>query len=259
MSNYITKRNIVVNSQYIRYYEYISPEKTTAAVIFLHGWRSNAEAWLEIAKSLQSNYTIYALDLPGFGGSEPPKKPFMVSDYAHTVETFIKKLNIKNPILIGHSFGGRIAIKMASAKNAPIEKIVLTGSAGIKQKSTKNKLLKTAAKIVRPLFKPSWAQGLRRKIYKAIGSEDYLATPNLKKTFVNVVEEDLTPFLPNVSQKTLLIWGEHDTETPLSDAKTMEDKIPHAELVILKNAGHFSFIDQPNEFKNTLEQFLNTP
>src|SRR5690606_23746443 len=105
---------------------------------------------------------------------------FSVSDYAELVHIFIKKIGILNPIVIGHSFGGRIGIKFASTFPDVLERLVLTGSAGIIVEENQNTLKKTIAKIVKPLFAPSFMQPLRRKILERIGADDHLARPDLK-------------------------------------------------------------------------------
>ncbi len=199
---------------------------------------------------------FFALDFPGFGKSAMPAKDFTVADYAEIVRRFIEKLELKNVILVGHSFGGRVGIKLASKYPGTIDKLVLVDSAGFITHQKKKNLISAMAKFARPFFKPKFMQGLRRKIYRHIGAEDYLATPQLQKTFVNVVSEDLSADMEKILCPTLIIYGENDAETPPEFGRRMQLKIKNCKLEILPKAGHFSFLDQPEEFVGQLEKFV---
>ncbi len=120
------------------------------ALLFLHGWQSNKEVWGQVIKEL-SGYEIYAIDLPGFGKSPAPKSAWAVGDYADLVAEFIKKLDLKNIIVVGHSFGGRVGIKLSSQHPELIEKLVLVDSAGFAMDGNKKSAMNLVAKIVKPL------------------------------------------------------------------------------------------------------------
>ena len=247
-------KQLVINDTLVNYYHHVG-EADKPVLVFLHGWRSEGKVWQEVITQL-SDYTSYSLDLPGFGSSPAPKRTFHLGDYVAVVEGFIKKNSLANVIVIGHSFGGRIAIKLATTHPAYLQKIVLVDSAGIRRSSTLRTLKQGIAKIVKPLFFLPGLQGVRRAIYIKLGAEDYLATPSLQQTFVHVVTEDLPPLLSQITQPTLLLWGEDDTDTPVRDARTMEQMVPSAKLVMLEGAGHFSFLDKPQEFVSTLKKFV---
>lgn len=224
-------------------------------VIFLHGWRSEGSVWLKILETLNSNFTGYAPDLPGFGSSPLAKESYDLADYVELVLAFIQKLKLINPVIVGHSFGGRIAIKLTAGYPSIASKLVLVDSAGFVEKiNPSHKLL---AKLVKPMFKPTFMQGIRKTIYKAIGSDDYLATPELQKTFVNIINEDLEPIMKNILVPALLIWGELDQATPLDYGKRMNHEIRGSRLIVLDGATHFSFLDKPEEFSSQLNTFLN--
>ena len=244
------KSQVVIHGQLINYY--FSDKKSDLTLIFLHGWRCEALAWQGIANKVEGdNISFYLLDLPGFGGSPAPKKPFGVGDYAEIVAGFIKKNNLNNVVLIGHSFGGRIAIKIAAENPNYLKKIILVDSAGLKtNKSLKWK--KAIAKIAKPFLKPKFMLTLKEKLYQKIGAGDYTATPFHKETFLKVIGEDLTSDLEKIKISTLLVWGENDKETPLAMGKIMQKKIKNSRLEILENAGHFSFLDKPDEFFNVI-------
>jgi pimeloyl-ACP methyl ester carboxylesterase len=248
---------VIISKLLINYYRLRKDGDQT--LIFLHGWRSEGAVWKNIAQNLKSDgIAIYALDLPGFGSSAIPKEALTIEDYADVVIKFIEKLKLKNIILVGHSFGGRIAIKLSAMHPELIDKLVLVDSAGLILKKNKNAFLKFLSLPIKPFFKPRFMQGLRRKIYRKMGSEDYLATPYLKETYLKTVKEDLRKHFPNIIVPTLIIWGKEDQETPLRYAEIMNNEIKNSKKVILDGAGHFSFIDKPDEFIKEFRDFITS-
>ncbi|MEK7161620.1 MAG: alpha/beta hydrolase [Patescibacteria group bacterium] len=228
-----------------------------SAVIFLHGWRSQKEVWSGVVSRINDErLRIYSLDLPGFGGSSVPKEAWTVGGYAEIVKGFIEKLELKNVVIVGHSFGGRVGIKLAAKYPSVISKLVLVDAAGFVNQTAKKSAISIMAKIAKPFFKPKFMQGLKQRIYKTIGAEDYLATPELQKTFVNVVNEDLTEDLKKINCPTLIIFGENDNETPVEFGEKMHSLISNSRFEILPDAGHFSFLDKPEEFAKVLIDFI---
>lgn len=234
-------------------------------VVFLHGWGSNRKLFNGLINSISEKYNAIAPDLPGFGDSPEPKEAWDVGKYADYVIKFLKQLNIHKVILIGHSFGGRIIFKLFEKENLPFEikKIVLIDSAGVKpKKTTVQKIKQRIYKISRGILSskpftalfPDALENLRRKN----GSADYnAASPIMRRCLVLAVNEDLTHIFSSVNVPTLLIWGECDDATPISDAKLMEKLIPDSGLVTLEGAGHYSFLEQPEICRRVLRSFLN--
>jgi len=231
-------------------------------VVILHGWGANIASVSPIINNLKTSFKVTALDLPGFGKSEEPKEPFSVSDYSKIVKEFLEALEIKNPILIGHSNGGRIIIHLVTNFDINPRKIILIDSAGLKPPpSLKKTVRKSAFKLTKwfltiPLWKDK-SEGVLNRARAHFGSSDYKnATPVMRQTMVKLLNEDLTPLLSKIKAPTLLIWGENDTATPLRDGEIMKKNIPDSGLVILKNAGHFSYLDRPFEFSAVINNFL---
>ena len=233
-------------------------------VLLLHGWGADIKLFSQIIACLSPYFKVYAPDLPGFGESGEPKEPWGVDEYADFVEAFCEKMGMKSCLIIAHSFGGRITIKLMSREDRAfeIEKIVLTGSAGIKPKKTLKSKIKTrcykigkgvlSTKLCQKLM-PDALENLRRKN----GSADYNAASSLmSQCLVKVVNEDLTPLISNIGVPTLLIWGEKDDSTPLSDGQLMEKLIPDAGLVVLENSGHFAFLEQGGRFCRIISSFF---
>lgn len=233
-------------------------------VLLLHGWGASLELYRPTMAVIGAKYRVAAVDFPGFGGSDEPNDAWGVDDYADFVVKFVEHLGAKNVILFGHSFGGRVTIKLASRETLPfkIEKIVLIDSAGILPRRSaksqmKTKLYKAGRSIMstapmRSLF-PDAVENMRKKV----GSADYnAASPLMRQVLVKTVNEDLEPLLEKIDVPALLIWGENDTATPLSDGQTMEKKIPNAGLVTLRGAGHYSFLDDRFTYERVIKSFL---
>lgn len=240
-------------------------------LVLLHGWGSNIDLFAGVVDFAKAKYHVVAMDMPGFGKSDEPKEAMNVDDYVNFVISFIEKLypDEKEIIFLGHSMGGRIIIKLASGihdgrikTNFSIPKVILTDSAGIipvktraQKKRTKryrfykNLLTKTGLSRLFPL--------LLDALQKKFGSADYAAaSPVMRQSLVKVVNEDLEPFMPSVTQPALLIWGDKDMATPLSDGQKMEKLMPEAGLAVINGAGHYSFLDNPYLYCRILGSFL---
>ncbi len=231
-------------------------------VILLHGWLCSLDTMKPIENVLSSNFKVYNVDLPGFGNSSMPENPFNTDDFGNFLDEFIKKLNIENPILIGHSNGGRTAINYAGRNLGKINKMILIDSAGIKPKRgisyyIKIYTYKTLKCILNIFPKTEMFDNIRERFLGRFGSSDYKNSSEvLRKTMSIILNEDQTGILKNIDTPTLLIWGENDDATPVSDAKIMEKNIKDSGLVILKNAGHFSYLDKYQEFTSVITSFL---
>lgn len=252
-------KQIVLKNLLVSYYSNNKASDTGINLIFLHGWQSDGAIWFPVINvSDLKDFSIFCVDLPGFGKSQTPETPFGVSDYSDVIEEFIKKMNLRRNCLVGHSFGGRIAIKLAAARPDLIDRLVLADSAGIRVKTPAISIKNVLAKIGKVVFSAPLIKRARPYFYKLIASEDYLAaSPEMRNILVRVVNEDLTPLFRDIKSKTLIFWGELDKETPIDFAYKMRENIQNARLEILKNAGHFSFLDSPGEFVKILNQFLS--
>jgi len=251
---------IQINDLKINYIKEGPDTKTT--ILFLHGWGTSAESFRPVINEMAKKFTTYAIDFPGFGSSQQPPTTYEVEDYSKLVLEFINKLNLENVVLVGHSFGGRVIIKLVGKLGYKPKKIILVDSAGIKPKRTlkykiKVGVFKFAKKIAMILLGKKKGQEIINKYRSKAGSTDYNnADAVMKEVFKNVVNEDLTEYLPNIKVPTLLIWGELDQDTPLSDAQKMEQLIDNAGLVVIKGAGHFSFLNNLPYFLVVVNKFL---
>lgn len=253
--------NIVVDGYNICYKMTGEGEET---VVMLQGWGTDLGVYDSIAGILSEKYTFVQFDFPGFGGSDEPREPWNVDAYADFFCKFMEALRIKKAVLMGHSYGGRVIIKLASRERLPfeIDRIVLIDSAGIvpeksfwqKMKIKRYKLLKKVLnlKVIYALF-PELIDDWRSRQ----GSADYRnATPMMRQCLVMAVNEDLRHLLPGIKQDTLLVWGDLDTATPLSDGKLMEELIPGAGLAVIEGTGHYSFLEKPSVFRNIMRAYF---
>ncbi|MDE6528166.1 MAG: alpha/beta hydrolase, partial [Muribaculaceae bacterium] len=184
-------------------------------------------------------------------------------EYTTLIEKFIKRVLHDAPVLIGHSFGGRIAI-LLSSRNSGTDSIILVDAAGIKPRRSlkyyyKVYSFKAGKAIMRLCLGKKRAESRIEAMRSSRGSSDYaLSTPKMRAILSKVVNEDLTDRLPHIKAPALLIWGENDTATPIADARKMERLIADAGLVSFPGCGHYSFLDNPAQFRAVLNSFLNS-
>lgn len=233
-------------------------------IVLLHGWGSNIKLFANLIDLLSKKYMVVAMDMPGFGESAEPPSAWCVDDYVDFVIDFLKDYNTDKVMLLGHSFGGRVIIKLNSKKNLPfsITKVILVDSAGIlppksNKKSFRTYYYKAGKAVLSTGIAKKIAPDALENFRKKMGSADYAAaSPLMRQVLVKVVNEDLEPLLPNIKCPTLLVWGVNDTATPLSDGEKMEKLIPDAGLVKLENAGHYSFLEQQFTFNRVMSSFM---
>ena len=258
--------NIKINGYDIAY-KISGPEDADKTAVILQGWATELGMYDSVAAAINDEYRVVQLDFPGFGASDEPKEPWNVDAFADFVCDFLEALGIEKATLIGHSYGGRVIIKLA-ARSAEgrlpfeIDRIILVDSAGVMpERTARQKLSVKRYKLKRNFLMSKPIHSLFPEVIdywmSKQGSDDYkAASPMMKKCLVMAVNEDLKDIMPLVKQETLLVWGDCDEDTPLSDAKTMEKLMPNAGLAVLEGTNHFSFLYKPVEFRNILRAFL---
>ena len=219
-------------------------------ILLLHGWGQNIEMMKPIGDAFSDKYRITILDLPGFGESSEPDRAWTIEDYNEFLEEFVESLKINKPIVIGHSFGGRLAIRF-SARN-PIEKLVLFGSPCIRVQEK----LPFYIRVLKAIKKLPGLDKFGEYMKKYIGSRDYkAASPIMRQTLVEVVNEDLSKYAREIEEPTLLIWGENDTEAPLNDARDLEKIMIDAALIVLPGT-HYAYLENISRVISILENFF---
>lgn len=235
-----------------------------APLVLMHGWGCNASTLASIERTaLLTGRKVINVDFPGFGDSPEPPGIWGVDEYANLIEKLIESEGLEGTALLGHSFGGRVGILLAS-RHPSTEKLILVDAAGIKPKRSfsyyrKVYTFKLLKKTLQLMLGKKRAQARIDAIRAKRGSSDYAsASPLMRSILSKVVNEDLTSYLSGIKAPTLLIWGEEDTATPLADAKIMNKRIPDSGLVSFPGCGHYSFLDNPRQFSAVLESFLNS-
>lgn len=291
----ISEKQIQINGLNINYKTIGDGE---ISIVLLHGWGVDSEKYVELIKKFKiqnSNFKIIIPDLPGFGKSDEPKENWDLDDYVEFVNEFIEKTNrkggfelVKNIlanmqegstalrgqwsqrdqqkkiILIGHSFGGRIAIKYAIKYSEKIDKLILTGAAGIKRKLTaKQRVLFIIAKTGKLFFSLPIINFLQNPMYKLFSKiawkrkkDYYNASPRMKEIMKNILAEDLTGYLDKIKTPTLLVWGREDETTPLADGEVMNEKIKNSELKVIDDANHSLPYQKAGEFAEIAGEFI---
>lgn len=249
---------VLVNDQLIEYFD----EGSGKVILFLHGWGASQKSFDSLSKPLSKKFRVIGFDFPGFGSSPKPDDNWTVDDYAKITRDFLEKIKIKSVYaVIAHSFGGRVVIKGVNKKYLSPQKVILIGAAGIKPPTTIKKTgYKILAKIGNAVLSlpvlSNFKSDFRKRFYNKIGSEDYLQADQMKKIFLNTINEDLTSIISSIKQPTLLIWGENDQETPITDAKKMNQFIKNSQLEIIPDAGHFVFLDATEKTLEYIKEFL---
>ncbi|MDR3264299.1 MAG: alpha/beta hydrolase [Clostridiales bacterium] len=215
-------------------------------IIFLHGFGGSVKSFAFAAEYMSGQCRTTLVDLYGFGETPEPETPLTVDGYAESIVRLIEHYGMRSVVLVAHSFGGRVAMRLADGRCGAVKKLLLVDSAGIIPKRTFKYYLRVYAyKLLKKL-----------RIELKAGSADYKSlSAVMKKTFVNIVNFDLTPHLYKISCPTLIIWGENDAETPMYMAKILHENIPDSALIVFENCGHFAYLDEPRKFLKILEAF----
>lgn len=226
-------------------------EPTGTNVVLIHGWGQNIDMMQPIGDALANNFRVTIIDLPGHGKSSEPDFAWDVPDYVEAVHELFVKLNINNPIIIGHSFGGKIGLLYASKYD--VLKLILLASPfkkEIQKLSLKTRMLKAAKKVPGLNKLEGWAK-------KHIGSDDYRnASPLMREILVNTVNLDITEEVKKIKAPTLIIWGTEDDAVSVERAYELENLIDNAGVVIYAGASHYAYLERLPQVNKVIRTFL---
>ncbi|MFH1894777.1 MAG: alpha/beta hydrolase [Patescibacteria group bacterium] len=256
--------------------------KERGTVLILHGWGGSSDSWLEVQRILaKKGYKVIVPDLPGFGKSLTPPSPWGIKDYTDFVLKFIEETNSEKSrgepfgpeltakglvepfFLLGHSFGGRISVRLAAEYSEKIKGLILCDASGIKPKmGPKTFLIFWMARIGNAIFTPKhlarFKDSIRNVFYAFLRNKDYVkAKGTMRETITRVLGEDLSPELPKIKAKTLIVWGEADKVVPLKYGRIFKEKIANSELEIIPKIGHSPHIEVPAKLAEIILKFLN--
>ncbi len=231
-------------------------------IIILHGWDSKIKRWRNFQEQMEKKgFLTFLPSLPGFGKSQL-KEVWSLDDYVSWLEKYIAINQFKKFYLLGHSFGGQVAIKFSSLRPKGLEKLILVNSAGMRKKLSLKKLLfwvlaktgKIFFYIPPFLFFRKPAQWL---LYKLVRERDYYqASQIMKKTLKKVLQQDVSKSLKKIKAPTLIVWGENDKKTPLSDGLLINSKIRKSKLVVIKGTGHGLPFEKTDLLVAQIESFI---
>jgi pimeloyl-ACP methyl ester carboxylesterase len=216
--------------------------------LILHGWGSNSERWQLIAEEIsKKGFRVIVPDLPGFGQSDKLEKLWTVNDYVKWFEEFTKAVNAENFYLLGHSFGGALASKIAVKYPQRVQKIFLAAAAVIRKKTTQKSFSAKISKIIKLFYFLPFYNLFRKAVYKfIIRKSDYVYTEGImKQTYLNVISDDVSFNLPFIKVPAILIWGDKDQSTPIEDARYINEKIKNSKLIIVPGADHLMHKKMP--------------
>ena len=220
-------------------------------IVLLHGWGQNIQMMQGLGNQFINTNRIIIVDLPGYGKSEEPKEVWTVDDYVSFLKELLDKLHVDNPIIIGHSFGGKIGLLYATKYN--VKKLICLASPykkNIKKLSLKTKLLKTAKKI--PVLNK--LEGFAKR---HIGSTDYKnASDMMRKILVETVNYDISDQLYKIKCPTLLIWGTMDQAVSVNDAYELEKLIDNCGLVTYEGCSHYAYLERFDQTVRVLKSFI---
>jgi pimeloyl-ACP methyl ester carboxylesterase len=232
-------------------------------VVILHGWNLSAPRFAPLKEALTTlGYNVHTLDLPGFGKEPAPEKSWHIVEYADFLKGYFQRKRITNAVLIGHSFGGRVALKFAQLHPQALKAIVLTGTPGFSP-VPKGKLLLflLVAKIGRVLFSVPpltfFADWARRLLYYVAGAKDFFRAEGvMKQTFKNVVQDSLVEAMETLAVPCLLIWGEFDVIVPVAIARQIHEVLPRSELKVVPQADHGVPFKESGVFASYVDRFV---
>jgi len=224
-------------------------------IIILHGWGDNLRSWHNVQNLLSKKFRVFTIDLPGFGQSDLPKLPWGIQNYSKFLRDFISELEIKKPILIGHSFGGKITAYFASENSDLLNKIILVSAQGVESKSIRAKIKIVIFKLLKKIF---ILFGLKTdQLSQKFGSRDYRKAGKLRNTFIKIVNQNIKDRLPRIKIPTLIIWGDKDKELSVKNSKMFEKLIPNSKTRIVWNTGHFCHIEQGQTLVRLITNFVD--
>lgn len=237
-----------INGLNVNYLDY--GNKDGKAIVLLHGWGQNLQMMTMLGEPFKKGYRIIAIDFPGFGKSDEPAMVMDVGDYTIIVEELLKKLNVKEPVLVGHSFGGRVSVKFASRNK--VSKVILLSPAlrSHDKKGLKTKVLKSLKKVPGIKNLESWAKD-------HVGSRDYkAASPVMKQVLVKTVNEDLSEAAKKIKAPVILIYGDQDAEVPEEDTLLYESLIPDCGIIKYDGCTHYAYLERLNQTINIIRNFI---
>ena len=231
-------------------YEYIDNKKDNT-LVFLHGWGQNIQMMLPIANSFTKDNNVLVIDLPGHGKTKEPSYAWELDKFVDMLHELFKSLKIKDPILVGHSFGGKLSIIYASKYK--VKKLVLLSS----PYKGEYKKVPFKVKVLKKLAKVPGLKGMANYFKKHMGSTDYKnASPLMRDILVKHVNTNVTENLEKITVPTIIIWGTNDTTVSINQAYEMEKILKDAAVIPYEGKTHFAYLEDKQKTINIIRSFI---
>jgi len=229
-----------------------------APLIILPGWGQDGGSWSSFTEKLTEGFQVFLIDFPGTGFSPRPEKVWGANDYKLLIEEFSRELGIENPILLGHSHGGKIACLLAAESQIAPRALIVVSASGTGTKALTVRAKIHAFKLLKTIALNFGARGKdfveRARAY--FGSSDYRNAGPMQATLVQLVNTDIKPLLGRISVPTLILWGDKDQTLPAHEAKNFRSRIRGSFIRILWDSGHFPHHDEPEAMAGIVKEFL---
>lgn len=225
-------------------------------VILLHGWGADRHMMRRLHEHVAKQCRCYNLDVMGFGESVPIQTSMGVLDYVEWLHAFVRLHDIETPILMVHSFGGRIAL--AYAARYPVKQLILMGAAGVRPpKKWFQKCKELGYHIGKECLTRCGSERWRKAWMSKWGSDDYRqASPLMKETMVKCLAYDCLADVPHIDAATLCIYGEFDTATPPWMGKAIAEGVQDGALLVVPHEDHFAYWHRPQWFETVIDAFI---
>lgn len=232
-------------------------------LVILPGWEGSKTSWKNFINLAQNDFEVYCFDLPCFGEEPCPNQVWGIAEYAEFVRQKIKELHLHKPILLGHSFGGQIAVYLAATSPQSLSRLILCGASAIRPKrSLKRSIFNLTAKVGKiffslPLIKSLTAPA-QKFLYRLADSPDYGKTSGIKREiFKKIIRQDLTKKLKSIKTPTLIVWGTLDSYLPLKTGKKIAELINGSKLEVIAGGKHGLHLQMPERLYGIIKNFLN--
>lgn len=224
--------------------------KKGVPIVLLHGWGQNIQMMKMIGEKFQNN-DIIIIDFPGHGKSEEPREVWTLFDFTDMVHSLLIDLKVQNPILIGHSFGGKIALIYSSMFD--VKKLILFGSPFKVKKNPKS----AKVRLLKKIKSLPGMNGISEFAKKHMGSEDYRnASPIMRNILVEHVNTDITDLVKKIKCPTIIIWGDKDAAVPIEDAYELESLIKDSAVIKYEGCTHYAYLERLEQTISIIDSFI---
>lgn len=242
---------------------WLEREGSDPPVLLLHGWGASAASFTGLLQLSRTRRRLVALDLPGFGDSPLGTAAWTRAGYAQLVRQLLLSRSWPEVTVLGHSYGGGVALRLAGESSPPLDRLILCSASGLRLPATggvgaRRLTFRALRKGAEAALPERWSRPTVEWLRQRFGSADYRAAGPLRSILVNAVREDLSSVAEGITVPTLIIWGGRDQELPLDPyGRRMRELIASSELVEFEGSGHYPFVDEPGRFASVFDSFVD--